>query len=253
MKSKRKRTAACRDDWAKADRNRAAVRREGWERAGRKRTTPRTEAGQERTHPRARRGTAHRSPVPARVSVHTPFLLPVMFSAGVAGRQKAARPEGTPSADSRCVSYRYLLSPLPGGSAVQLPPTRFPPKWRTAVFCKPAGDAQAHPRQPTPSDHPPAGEVHHIRSARARNAHQHIAIVRTRRIGGGAVSRAGDLTCVRARRVCARHIAAEQEVGLTIQIQLIDVNIHAVRLVFPCPSNLPLRRASRYNSCSGFR
>lgn len=109
MKSKRKRTAACRDDWAKADRNRAAVRREGWERAGRKRATHRTEAGQERTHPRARRGTAHRSPVPARVSVHTPFLLPVMFSAGVAGRQKAARPEGTPSADSRCVSYRYLL------------------------------------------------------------------------------------------------------------------------------------------------
>lgn len=49
MKSKRKRTAACRDDWAKADRNRAAVRREGWERAGRKRATPRTEAGQERT------------------------------------------------------------------------------------------------------------------------------------------------------------------------------------------------------------
>lgn len=47
MKSKRKRTAACRDDWAKADRNRAAVRREGWERAGRKRATPRTEAGQE--------------------------------------------------------------------------------------------------------------------------------------------------------------------------------------------------------------
>ena len=47
MKSKRKRTAACRDDWAKADGNRAAVRREGWERAGRKRATPRTEAGQE--------------------------------------------------------------------------------------------------------------------------------------------------------------------------------------------------------------
>ena len=48
MKSKRKRTASCRDDWAKADGNRAAVRREGWERAGRKRATPRTEAGQER-------------------------------------------------------------------------------------------------------------------------------------------------------------------------------------------------------------
>ena len=47
MKSKRKRTAACRDDWAKADGNRAAVRREGWERAGRKRATPRTETGQE--------------------------------------------------------------------------------------------------------------------------------------------------------------------------------------------------------------
>ena len=175
MKSKRKRTAACRDDWAKADRNRAAVRREGWERAGRKRATHRTEAGQERTLPRARRGTAHRSPVPARVSVHTPFLLPVMFSAGVAGRQKAARPEGTPSADSRCVSYRYLLSPLPGGSAVQLPPTRFPPKWRTAVFCKPAGDAQAHPRQPTPSDRPPTGEIYFIKNTCAGYAHLHIA------------------------------------------------------------------------------
>ena len=139
MKSKRKRTAACRDDWAKADRNRAAVRREGWERAGRKRATHRTEAGQERTHPRARRGTAHRSPVPARVSVHTPFLLPVMFSAGVAGRQKAARPEGTPSADSRCVSYRYLLSPLLGGSAVPPPPIRFPQNGERPSFASRPG------------------------------------------------------------------------------------------------------------------
>ena len=54
MKSKRKRTAACRDDWAKADRNRAAVRREGWEKQ--------VESGQHTARKQGRSGCWARAP-----------------------------------------------------------------------------------------------------------------------------------------------------------------------------------------------